>query len=39
MKKLLTFPLIAAVLVLSACGKPAADQSKLVVAATAVPHA
>ena len=29
----------AAVLALSACGKPAADDSKLVVAATAVPHA
>jgi len=39
MKKLLAFPLIAAALVLSACGKPAADESKLVVAATAVPHA
>jgi len=39
MNKLLTFPLIAAVLALSACAKPAADESKLVVAATAVPHA
>ena len=29
----------AAVLALSACGKPTADESKLVVAATAVPHA
>jgi D-methionine transport system substrate-binding protein len=39
MKKLLAFPLFAAALALSACGKPAADESKLVVAATAVPHA
>ncbi|MGE8233307.1 MAG: MetQ/NlpA family ABC transporter substrate-binding protein, partial [Stenotrophomonas sp.] len=39
MNKLLSFPLIAAVLALSACAKPAADESKLVVAATAVPHA
>jgi len=39
MNKLLTFPLIAAALALSACSKPAADESKLVVAATAVPHA
>lgn len=39
MNKLLALPLFAAALVLSACGKPAADDSKLVVAATAVPHA
>ncbi|MCW4454462.1 MetQ/NlpA family ABC transporter substrate-binding protein [Flavobacterium sp. MXW15] len=41
MKTSLFRPLLAAaaVLVLSACGKPAADDSKLVVAATAVPHA
>ncbi|MEA5667012.1 MetQ/NlpA family ABC transporter substrate-binding protein [Stenotrophomonas sp. MH1] len=39
MKKLLAFPLFAAALALSACGKPAADESRLVVAATAVPHA
>ena len=39
MKKLLAFPVIAAALALSACGKPAADDAKLVVAATAVPHA
>lgn len=39
MKKLLVLPLIAAALALAACGKPAADESKLVVAATAVPHA
>ena len=39
MNKLLAFPLVAAVLALSACAKPAADESKLVVAATAVPHA
>ena len=39
MNKLLAFPVIAAVLALSGCGKPAADDSKLVVAATAVPHA
>lgn len=41
MKTSLFRPLLvaAAVLALSACGKPAADESKLVVAATAVPHA
>ncbi|MCD9085774.1 MetQ/NlpA family ABC transporter substrate-binding protein [Stenotrophomonas sp. SY1] len=39
MNKLLAFPLFAAALALSACGKPAADDSRLVVAATAVPHA
>ncbi len=39
MKKLLAVPLIAAVLAIAACGKPAADGSRLVVAATAVPHA
>jgi D-methionine transport system substrate-binding protein len=39
MNKLLVFPLIVAALALSACGKPAADENKLVVAATAVPHA
>ncbi|MGV8961072.1 MAG: MetQ/NlpA family ABC transporter substrate-binding protein [Stenotrophomonas sp.] len=39
MKKFLAFPLIAVALALSACAKPAADESKLVVAATAVPHA
>ena len=39
MKKTLLFPLLAATLALAACGKPAADSSKLVVAATAVPHA
>jgi len=39
MNKLFAFPLVAAVLALSACAKPAADESKLVVAATAVPHA
>ncbi|KRG41350.1 methionine ABC transporter substrate-binding protein [Stenotrophomonas pictorum JCM 9942] len=39
MKKLLVLPLITAVLALAACGKPAADDSRLVVAATAVPHA
>ena len=41
MKTSLFRPLLvaAAVLALSACGKPVADESKLVVAATAVPHA
>ncbi len=41
MKTSLFRPLLVAtaVLALSACGKPAADESKLVVAATAVPHA
>jgi D-methionine transport system substrate-binding protein len=39
MKKLFVLPLIAVALTLSACGKPAADDSRLVVAATAVPHA
>ena len=39
MKKTLLLPLLAATLALAACGKPAADSSKLVVAATAVPHA
>jgi D-methionine transport system substrate-binding protein len=39
MKKLLVLPLITAFLALAACGKPAADDSRLVVAATAVPHA
>ncbi|WP_305805848.1 MetQ/NlpA family ABC transporter substrate-binding protein [Stenotrophomonas sp. YIM B06876] len=39
MKKLLAFPLLAVALALGACGKPAADDSRLVVAATAVPHA
>ena len=40
MKTTLFRPLLAAaVLALSACGKPAVDESKLVVAATAVPHA
>lgn len=39
MKKLLAFPLIAAVLAVAACGKPADDSSRLIVAATAVPHA
>jgi ABC-type metal ion transport system, periplasmic component/surface antigen len=38
MNKLLAVPLLA-MLALAACGKPAADDSKLVVAATAVPHA
>ncbi len=38
MNKFLAVPLLA-VLALAACGKPAADDSKLVVAATAVPHA
>ncbi|WP_225766083.1 MetQ/NlpA family ABC transporter substrate-binding protein [Stenotrophomonas sp. Marseille-Q4652] len=38
MNKLLAVPLLA-VLALAACGKPAADDSRLVVAATAVPHA
>ncbi len=39
MKKYLLLPLLAASLALSACGKPAHDSQKLVVAATAVPHA
>ncbi len=39
MNKLLALPLFAAALALSACGKPAADDSRLIVAATAVPHA
>lgn len=41
MKTSLFRPLLvaAAALALSACGKPAADESRLVVAATAVPHA
>jgi D-methionine transport system substrate-binding protein len=39
MIKLLAFPVLAATLALSACGKPSADAGKLVVAATAVPHA
>ncbi len=39
MNKLFALPLFATMLALSACGKPAADDSKLVVAATAVPHA
>jgi len=41
MKTSLFRPLLvaAAALALSACGKPAADSSRLVVAATAVPHA
>lgn len=39
MNKLFALPLFAAMLALSACGKPGADDSKLVVAATAVPHA
>ena len=39
MKKTLLLPLLAATLALAACGKPAADSQKLVVAATAVPHA
>jgi len=39
MKKSLLLPLFAAVLALAACGKPNADSQKLVVAATAVPHA
>ncbi len=38
MNKFLAVPLLA-VLALAACGKPAADDSRLVVAATAVPHA
>ncbi len=38
MNKLLAVPLLA-MLALAACGKPAADDSRLVVAATAVPHA
>lgn len=38
MNKFLAVPLLA-MLALAACGKPAADDSKLVVAATAVPHA
>ncbi|MCL7715284.1 MetQ/NlpA family ABC transporter substrate-binding protein [Stenotrophomonas mori] len=39
MNRLLILPVFAAVLALSACGKPADDPSKLVVAASAVPHA
>ena len=41
MKTSLFRPLLAAaaVLALAACGKPATDESRLVVAATAVPHA
>ena len=39
MNKLLALPLFAAALALSACGKPAVDDSRLIVAATAVPHA
>lgn len=40
MKKLLALPLIAAALALAACGgRPADDGQRLVVAATAVPHA
>lgn len=39
MNKLFALPLSAVLLALSACGKPAADDSRLVVGATAVPHA
>lgn len=39
MIKLLAFPVLALTLALSACSQPAADTDRLVVAATAVPHA
>lgn len=39
MIKLLALPVLAVTLALTACGKPAAQDDKLVVAATAVPHA
>lgn len=39
MKKTLLLPLLAAALALTACGKPGEPSQKLVVAATAVPHA
>ncbi|WP_258391864.1 MetQ/NlpA family ABC transporter substrate-binding protein, partial [Stenotrophomonas maltophilia] len=39
MKKTLLLPLLAAALALTACGKSGEPSQKLVVAATAVPHA
>ncbi|WP_449465718.1 MetQ/NlpA family ABC transporter substrate-binding protein [Stenotrophomonas humi] len=39
MNKLLALPLFAVALALSACGKPATNDARLIVAATAVPHA